>query len=201
MTYNLYQKKGEVVSLLLTAVAEPFFFHPFIIWSAIKGNIDLLRKKNSWGEMTRLGFSGTQQRNVTAFKPEYAALIATSSDSKEATTAEQATIHTIAEEKATFWYRLKMGIQEGAVYTVLLMIALALTKMYELVRDIQLFGRPQFLNNVFGIGFLNELAFVLNIAIFPSFIFILVYLLHKKTARFLFILFSVLLVFIQFALS
>ena len=56
LTFNQYKKKGEVVRLILTAFLEPFLFHPFVVWSAIRGNIDLLRKKNSWGEMTRQGF-------------------------------------------------------------------------------------------------------------------------------------------------
>lgn len=57
MTYNQYKKRREIVSLLLTAMAEPLFFHPFLIWSAVKGNIDLLRKKKAWGEMSRQGFA------------------------------------------------------------------------------------------------------------------------------------------------
>jgi hypothetical protein len=36
---------------------EPFIFHPFIVWSAVCGNLDYLQKKNSWGEMTRQGFN------------------------------------------------------------------------------------------------------------------------------------------------
>ncbi len=56
VTFNQYKKKGELLRLIFTALMEPFFFHPFIVWSAIRGNIDLIRKKNSWGEMTRQGF-------------------------------------------------------------------------------------------------------------------------------------------------
>ena len=40
-----------------TALLEPLIFHPFTVWAAIKGNIDLLRKKKSWGEMSRKGFN------------------------------------------------------------------------------------------------------------------------------------------------
>jgi cellulose synthase/poly-beta-1,6-N-acetylglucosamine synthase-like glycosyltransferase len=58
ITYNQYKKQSEVFSLFRTALIEPFFFHPFVVWSAIKGNIDLARKKNAWGEMTRQGFAG-----------------------------------------------------------------------------------------------------------------------------------------------
>ncbi|MEO6719505.1 MAG: sulfatase-like hydrolase/transferase [Ferruginibacter sp.] len=70
LTYNQYKKRGEVAKLILTALMEPFFFHPFVVWSAIKGNIDLIRKKNSWGEMTRLGLNA--QPRAVVEKPALA---------------------------------------------------------------------------------------------------------------------------------
>lgn len=57
LTYNQYRSRKDILNLLLTAFLEPLIFHPFVVWSAIMGNIDFLRKKNSWGEMTRKGFS------------------------------------------------------------------------------------------------------------------------------------------------
>jgi poly-beta-1,6-N-acetyl-D-glucosamine synthase len=56
-TYNQYRKKGDIAKLMLTALLEPFLFHPFVVWSAIRGYIDLFRKKKSWGEMVRTGFA------------------------------------------------------------------------------------------------------------------------------------------------
>ncbi|MDR3716835.1 MAG: glycosyltransferase [Puia sp.] len=56
LTYNQYKQSKDILRLVLTAILEPVLFHPFVVWSAIRGNIDLLRKKNSWGEMTRQGF-------------------------------------------------------------------------------------------------------------------------------------------------
>jgi len=56
MTYNQYKEKGDLSKLLLTAFLEPFIFHPFVVWSAIKGHYDLIRKKKGWGDMTRQGF-------------------------------------------------------------------------------------------------------------------------------------------------
>lgn len=55
LTYNQYKKRREVLSLILTAFLEPFLFHPFTVWSAVKGYRDYLMKKKSWGEMTRQG--------------------------------------------------------------------------------------------------------------------------------------------------
>ena len=61
LTYNQYKKHRDIFRLLVTAFLEPFLFHPFVIWSAVRGNIDLLQKKKSWGEMTRQGFAGAKK--------------------------------------------------------------------------------------------------------------------------------------------
>lgn len=60
-TYNQYKTKKELLQLIGTAMLEPFVFHPFVVWSAIKGNVDLAQKKNAWGEMTRQGFAGAKK--------------------------------------------------------------------------------------------------------------------------------------------
>ena len=63
LSYNQYKNKNDISKLILAAFAEPFVFHPFVVWSAIKGNIDYLRKRNAWGEMTRQGL-GSQSMKV-----------------------------------------------------------------------------------------------------------------------------------------
>ncbi|MEO6330800.1 MAG: glycosyltransferase, partial [Ginsengibacter sp.] len=67
LTYNQYKGKNDIFKLISVALLEPFLFHPFIVWSAIKGNIDYLRKKNSWGVMTRQGLNSNHQ---TVILPE-----------------------------------------------------------------------------------------------------------------------------------
>ncbi len=62
-TYNQYRRRKEIWKLVLAALSEPFIFHPFVIWSAIRGYIDYFRKSHSWGEMTRKGF---QTANTTS---------------------------------------------------------------------------------------------------------------------------------------
>jgi cellulose synthase/poly-beta-1,6-N-acetylglucosamine synthase-like glycosyltransferase len=66
LTYNQYKKRSEIFKLLLMALVEPFVFHPFVVWAAVRGNIDLLRKKKSWGEMTRQGFAQKPEIKNTA---------------------------------------------------------------------------------------------------------------------------------------
>lgn len=61
LTYNQYKKRSEIFKLILTAFMEPILFHPFVVWSAVRGDIDFLRKKKSWGVMTRQGFDTVSQ--------------------------------------------------------------------------------------------------------------------------------------------
>jgi hypothetical protein len=42
--------------LIGTAFLEPVFYHPLVMLMSIKGNIDKLLKRNSWGKMERKGF-------------------------------------------------------------------------------------------------------------------------------------------------
>jgi hypothetical protein len=57
LTFNQYKGKYDIFKLFLAAFLEPFIFHPYIVWSAIRGNLDYIRKKNNWGEMTRRGLN------------------------------------------------------------------------------------------------------------------------------------------------
>ena len=55
-TYNQYRRRTDIAKLLLTSLSEPFNFHPFVVWSSIRGLVDILRKRHSWGDMAREGF-------------------------------------------------------------------------------------------------------------------------------------------------
>ncbi|WP_276361389.1 glycosyltransferase [Daejeonella sp. H1SJ63] len=61
-TYNQYKDRKDTLKLLLATLIEPLILHSFGVWHAIMGNIDLLRKKSSWGEMTRAGFSTPKKK-------------------------------------------------------------------------------------------------------------------------------------------
>lgn len=67
ITYKQYTKKRDILKLLLTSALEPVIYHPLVVWSAVKGNYDLLtRKKTGWGEMTRTGFSRASKKDTAA---------------------------------------------------------------------------------------------------------------------------------------
>lgn len=58
LTYHQYKKKGSGFKLLEISALEPFVLHPFILYAAIRGNIDYyFNKKKRWGEMTRKGMA------------------------------------------------------------------------------------------------------------------------------------------------
>lgn len=56
LTYRQYTKKGDALKLLFVALIEPFTFHPFILYSALRGNFTYyFKKKSGWGTMVRKG--------------------------------------------------------------------------------------------------------------------------------------------------
>ena len=60
-SYRKYQHTSDMAKLILTAMMEPIFYHPIILANAVKGNMDLLIGKKSWGDMQRRGFTKHQE--------------------------------------------------------------------------------------------------------------------------------------------
>lgn len=57
LAFHRYKKRRMIAKLVVTAWLEPFLFHPFVVYWALKGNFDyFVRKKSGWGQMTRSGF-------------------------------------------------------------------------------------------------------------------------------------------------
>ena len=56
MSFFKYTQKRDVTKMIFTALIEPFWFHPRVVWWSLRGNFDLIKGKKSWGEMTREGF-------------------------------------------------------------------------------------------------------------------------------------------------
>ncbi|MDD2953905.1 MAG: glycosyltransferase [Parabacteroides sp.] len=57
MTYPVYNSKKDLMKLYLTSFTEIFFYHPRIVYWALKGNWMYLRGQNKWGDMVRQGFN------------------------------------------------------------------------------------------------------------------------------------------------
>ncbi len=63
VSYYQYKRKRDVLKLVLTALIEPIWFHPRVVWWSLKGNIDLIKGKKAWGEMTRQGFVAVKKQS------------------------------------------------------------------------------------------------------------------------------------------
>jgi hypothetical protein len=59
ITFHKYEERRDVLKLVGTAFLEPLFYHPMVMLMSIKGNIDKLFNKKSWGKMERKGFGKT----------------------------------------------------------------------------------------------------------------------------------------------
>lgn len=62
LSFHRYQRKREVVKMLFTAMLEPIFYHPFILWFSIRGNFKYFIGEKSWGSMERVGFSEEEDK-------------------------------------------------------------------------------------------------------------------------------------------
>lgn len=58
---QVYTKRKDLATLLLTAVLEPFFFHGKVVMAGVSGVRDYFRKQQGWGEMKRQGFQQARQ--------------------------------------------------------------------------------------------------------------------------------------------
>ena len=55
-TYHQYPKVSDFRKLIISAIIEPFFFRPFVIYAALRGNYEKIKGIKGWGDMTRAGF-------------------------------------------------------------------------------------------------------------------------------------------------
>jgi poly-beta-1,6-N-acetyl-D-glucosamine synthase len=55
ISYQRYTDPKDILKLIGSALIEPFLYHPFVMYSAIKGHIDYYKGNHTWGEMTRKG--------------------------------------------------------------------------------------------------------------------------------------------------
>lgn len=57
LSYQQYTSGRDLSKLLLIALIEPLVYHPLTVYWALRGNIDMITGKKSWGTMTRAGFT------------------------------------------------------------------------------------------------------------------------------------------------
>ena len=217
ITYNKYKRRSEITSLILTALTEPFYYHPFIVWCAIKGYYYLLTANKGWGEMTRIGFTVVNVKPVidvekTAFenrqfiRNEYASRIALGKGKA------------LKKEKPKFGFSKNIlfpvlrfikkipvtiyhSFQEYSSYAIVLLCLFFAARAYEIVYEIIKHGTPKLLYQVVFLGLSKDISYFLFTGLIWFVPFMVFYLLHKIFARIYFVLLSITLLLIQVSLS
>jgi poly-beta-1,6-N-acetyl-D-glucosamine synthase len=65
LSFHRYNRRREVVKMLLTSLLEPIFFHPVILFSTLRGNFKFFTGEKAWGKMERQGFDDNDDKNNT----------------------------------------------------------------------------------------------------------------------------------------
>lgn len=210
LTFNQYKRRVDILRLMLTGLTEPFYFHPFVVWSAIKGYLDLIKRKKGWGEMTRQGLS---QRSAAPTVTSVPVFSTPSTGVTETTTVVPVQYDPEPEKKtwvmertvipalSTFVRFISASLKSFLNRAIVLYILLVLTRVLELIYDNFQHGTPKLIGMVMLTGFTKDLIYFLQCmaVVFP--IFAVCYLIHKKLAQFFFIIMALLVVLIQVSLA
>lgn len=203
-TFNQYKRRIDILRLMLTGLTEPFYYHPFVVWSAIKGYLDLIKKKKGWGEMTRQGFAKKKPAQATAAGTASAASAqAAIATVPEITTDDPQWImeRRIVPAIGRFTSFISRSVTYYLSHALVLLLLILCTRVFETGLEIWKQGVPAQLGKIIATGFAKDLMFFLRTTLFLYPVFAFCYLLRKKLAHIFFILLSVLLVWIQLALS
>lgn len=58
LAFHRYKNNRMIMKLIVTSWVEPLVYHPFVVYWGLRGNWDyFIRKKKTWGKMTRVGFA------------------------------------------------------------------------------------------------------------------------------------------------
>ena len=220
-TYYQYKRKRDIVNLIVTALSEPFYFHPFIVYSALKGYIDLIKKKSSWGEMTRQGF-GTSTKNegsaspqqdfmanendmVVDYGPSYSEPAGPVSLSSEAfgtkTVIKDKDIPVESNPFINFIYSLLEKASDFLSLYLIFFIVFLFERIFELLYNEQKHGTPKFFGSVIVDGFLKDVGFCFELGLGLFIFYAIISLISKKIARISFIAVAALITIIQLSLS
>ncbi len=213
ITYHQYKRRIDILVLLLTALTEPFYFHPFVVWSAIKGYIDYFRKKKSWGEMTRQGFA---KKIADTDQPIPIVQELPAEEIVVVPEIIEEPVPLISEESVirASWYKRKLAPIINAIPDVLfqsfryylghilsLLLLFIIARGIEIGLDYKEHGEPEFFKQVILYGLAKDIAFISSLALWCYLPFTLLYVFSKKIAHITFLILGSLAILIQFALS
>jgi cellulose synthase/poly-beta-1,6-N-acetylglucosamine synthase-like glycosyltransferase/phosphoglycerol transferase MdoB-like AlkP superfamily enzyme len=203
LTYNQYKRRIDTLRLMLTGLTEPFYYHPFVVYSAVRGLLDLFKKKKGWGEMTRQGL--TQPAAVPAAAP-VASAAATGPQPVAPPVQQVYQPASLLERKIVpAISRVVMyvvnGFREYLQHLLVLVLLLVVLRGIELGADYSRHGAAPETGKVLLFGLIRDLSFLLHIALWGFTVYLLFFWLGRKTANGIFIAIASLFLLIQAALS
>ncbi len=217
-TFNQYNRRTDILKLLLTAFTEPFYFHPFVVWSGVKGYIDYLRKKTSWGEMTRQGFAKKTETPVIPVPetipvlPETdinevlkSALVASITPELPEALPPQGKPSLISRVIVPALKKIPGIILRASKvyvgYAAVLLLLIVAARAFELIYDKMQHGTAPFLGKAILYGLAKDGAFFMQAGFYGFLVFTGCYLLHRKLAGIVFAALTTLFLLIQVSLS
>lgn len=199
-SFNQYRRRVDIMRLMFTAATEPFFFHPFLVWSGIKGYWNLITNNKSWGEMTRQGFTKKAQP-IPAANSQLPVRIGQGANASKPVEAKWMVEKYIMPVLGKI-FRLLSNIYAKYLSLALILGGLLLFgRCFELIYDYFKHGLPA----SFGLVLINALAkdFVFWITaigwLFPC--YFILSLIHQGLGKGFFLLCSICLILIQLSLS
>lgn len=171
ITYNQYKNHKDIFRLIITALIEPFMYHPFLVWSAIQGNVDFLQKKSAWGEMTRQGFAAKKTDSSAATAQPVVAAV----QQPKEVVAPKSLLNKWLDVTQTF-----------AALSISWLIILLLFALFEVNYVGFMQEYPEVLSKMIPAAFRNAALFWLKYNILLYIPFIVIYQLSPKAAKFVF---------------
>ncbi len=209
LTYNQYKRRVDVMRLLITGLSEPFRFHPFVVWHGVMGYIDIIRKKKSWGEMTRQGFGPTAAKPapVTQTAPpviEVQQVVPQAAGQPVIISPIQPEPVVVKEPEDIPVIRLTdkliAAVQSYVAHFIPLTLLFLLVRTAEIIINIKVHEALASVTEVVLLGVTKDVSFLLSYGIWLFLPFCLGYLISKKIANFLFVFVGTIVVIVQSAL-
>ena len=197
-SFNQYRRRIDIFRLMITGLSEPFYFHPFVVWSGIMGFVNLITNKKGWGEMTRQGFKKKIIPAKTISKNSKSPATNSKKDVGEEDWFFEKKLLPILNSIFDFTTALLKSYLPLVLILALLMMG---TRSFEFIANSMSHGIPDTFFKVLPIALAIDLLFwaIAIIVIFP--IYLLLFIIHKKTAKIFFIILSLVLLLIQISLS
>jgi cellulose synthase/poly-beta-1,6-N-acetylglucosamine synthase-like glycosyltransferase/phosphoglycerol transferase MdoB-like AlkP superfamily enzyme len=203
VSFNQYKRRIDIFRLMLTGLTEPFFFHPFVVWSGIKGYWDLIKKNKSWGEMTRQGFQKklVTQTATSANKTQ----ITGQNVTRTAADVQEENIWFFEKSIAPFFNRILHFIsnnyQSFIPYIYIYGLIILGNRIFEICYACYKYGIPESTSIVFLASLIKDLGYWISSSAVHFPLFLLFSLFHRQLGKIFFILCSSVLLLIQLALS